>query len=140
MLQSNEKDKIEYVALYCRVANIDQLSGEAVKMQQAQLLRWLGGSGILPKTIHAFADEGNSSQIALTEMMQEMKLHNGKALAVAVSASRFSRNLWTLHSLIQTADEQGILLYTIKEDSVLNKQYHEQTALRAALLKGGAVR
>ena len=139
MLQSNEKDKIEYVALYCRVANASLFSGGAVKMQQAQLLRWLGGSGIFPKTIYTFADEGNSSQTALTEMMQKMKLHSGKALAAAVSVSRFRRNLWTLHSLIQTADEQGILLYTIKENAVLNRQYRAQTALCAALLKGGAV-
>ncbi len=37
MVQSNEKDKIEYVALYCRVANANPFSGEAVKMQQAQM-------------------------------------------------------------------------------------------------------
>ena len=140
MLQPNEKDKIEYVALYCRVANANPFSGEAVKMQQTQMLRWLGSSGISPKSVHTFVDTGNSEQTALTEMMQEMKLHSGKAFVVVVSASRFSRNPWTLHSLIQTADEQGILLYTIKENSVLNKQYHEQTSLCAALLKGGAVR
>ena len=33
MLQSNGKDKIEYVALYCRVATAGQFSDEAVKVQ-----------------------------------------------------------------------------------------------------------
>ena len=38
MLKSNGRDKIEYVALYCRAATTDQFSDEAVKMQEDALL------------------------------------------------------------------------------------------------------
>lgn len=43
MLQSNEKDKIEYVALYCRVENTDQFSDEAVKMSMEHRAALLKG-------------------------------------------------------------------------------------------------
>ena len=43
MLQSNGKDKIEYVALYCRVENTDQFSDEAVKMSMEHRAALLKG-------------------------------------------------------------------------------------------------
>ena len=119
MLQSNGKDKIEYVALYCRVATAGQFSDEAVKMQ---------------------ADKGDPAQDALTEMMQEMKRYGGKTLAAAVSADRFCRNLWKRHCLMQTADAQDTTLYALRENTALNDEAQMQTALCTALLKGGAAR
>lgn len=140
MLQSNEKDKIEYVALYCRVASANQFSDEAVKMQEKQLLHWLSASEINAKGVRVFSDKGNPAQDALNEMMQEVKRYGGKTLAAAVSADRFSRNIWKLDRLIQTADAQGITLYAIRENAVLNDLTQVQTTLCAALLKGGAAR
>ena len=133
MLQSNGKDKIEYVALYCRAATAGQFSDEAVKMQKAELLHWLNA-----KVVRDFADKGNPAQDALTEMMQEMKRYGGKTLAAAVSADRFCRNLWKRHCLMQTADAQDTTLYAIRENSVLNDE--AQMTLCVALLKGGAAR
>ena len=46
MLQSNEKGKNEYVALYCRVANADQLSDEAVKMPMEHCAALLKGGAV----------------------------------------------------------------------------------------------
>ena len=43
MLQSNEKEKNEYVALYCRVANADQFSDEVVKMPMEHCAALLKG-------------------------------------------------------------------------------------------------
>lgn len=43
MLQSNGKDKIEYVTLYCRVENTDQFSDEAVKMPMEHCAALLKG-------------------------------------------------------------------------------------------------
>ena len=43
MLQSNGKDKIEYVTLYCRVENTDQFSDEAVKMSMEHRAALLKG-------------------------------------------------------------------------------------------------
>ena len=46
MLQSNEKDKIEYVALYCRVANANRFSAEAVKMPMEHCAAFLKGGAV----------------------------------------------------------------------------------------------
>ena len=138
MLQSNGKDKIEYVALYCRAATAGQFSDEAVKMQKAELLHWLKASEINAKVVRVFADKGDPAQDALTEMMQEMKRYGGKTLASAVSADRFCRNLWKRHCLMQTADAQDTTLYAIRENAVLNDE--AQMTLCVALLKGGAAR
>ena len=43
MLQSNGKDKIEYVALYCCAENTDQFSDEAVKMSMEHRVALLKG-------------------------------------------------------------------------------------------------
>ena len=138
MLQSNGKDKIEYVALYCRVATAGQFSDEAVKVQEDELLHWLKASEINTKVVRVFADKGNPAQDALTEMMQEMKRYGGKTHAAAVSADRFSRTIWKLDHLIQLADAQDTTLYAIREDAMLNDE--AQMTLCVALLKGGAAR
>lgn len=46
MLQSNEKDKIEYVALYCRVENTNQFSDEAVKTPMEYCAALLKGGAV----------------------------------------------------------------------------------------------
>lgn len=46
MLQSNEKDKIEYVALYRRVENTDQFSDETVKMPMEHCTALLKGGAV----------------------------------------------------------------------------------------------
>lgn len=140
MLQSNGKDKIEYVALYCRAATAGQFSDEAVKMQEDELLHWIKASEINAKVVRIFADKGNPAQDALTEMMQEMKRYGGKTLAAAVSADRFSRNLWKLRCLMQIADAQNTTLYALRENTALNDEAQMQTALCTAFLKGGAAR
>lgn len=138
MLQSNGKDKIEYVALYCRAATAGQFSDEAVKVQEDELLHWLKASEINAKVVRVFADKGNPAQDALTEMMQEMKRYGGETHAAAVSADRFSRTIWKLDHLIQLADAQDTTLYAIREDAMLNDE--AQMTLCVALLKGGPAR
>lgn len=138
MLQSNGKDKIEYVALYCRAATTDQFSDEAVKMQEDALLHRIKASEVNANVVRIFAGKGDPAQDALTKMMQEMKRYGGKTLAAAVSADRFCRNLWKRHCLMQTADAQDTTLYAIRENSVLNDE--AQMTLCVALLKGGAAR
>jgi len=46
MLQSNEKDKIEYVALYCRVENTNQFPDEAVKTPMEHCAALLKGGAV----------------------------------------------------------------------------------------------
>ena len=46
MLQSNEKDKIEYDALYCRIENTDPFSDEAVKMPMEHCAALLKGGAV----------------------------------------------------------------------------------------------
>ena len=138
MLQSNGKDKIEYVALYCRAATAGQFSDEAMKMQKAELLHRIKASEVNANVVRIFAGKGDPAQDALTEMMQEMKRYGGKTLAAVVSADRFCRNLWKRHCLMQTADAQDTTLYAIRENSVLNDE--AQMTLCVALLKGGAAR
>ena len=46
MLQSNEQDKIEYVALYCRIENTDPFSDEAVKMPMEHCAALLKGGAV----------------------------------------------------------------------------------------------
>jgi len=46
MLQSNGKDKIEYVALYCRAATTDQFPDEAVKTPMEHCAALLKGGAV----------------------------------------------------------------------------------------------
>ena len=46
MLQSNEKDKIEYVALYCRVENTNQFPDDAVKTPMEHCAALLKGGAV----------------------------------------------------------------------------------------------
>lgn len=46
MLQSNGKDKIEYVALYCRAATTDQFPDESVKTPMEHCAALLKGGAV----------------------------------------------------------------------------------------------
>lgn len=142
MLQTNKKDnkKIEYIALYCRVATMNQQTDDLLmKAQKHRLLEWATQQGYTSDQVTIISDVGFSGQTLNRPGIQQILFGSPKyAVVAAVKCSRFCRDSALLDKFISLAEAQGTVLYSLDFPISLNQQHREMALVLDALLKGGA--
>ena len=142
MLQTNKKDnkKIEYIALYCRVATPNREASQlAIEGQKKLLTEWALKQGFSQEQIVYLIDIGFSGLTLDRPGIQEFLSGKRNYIAVAaVDFSRFCRDIVLADDLIGYADIQGITLYAVNEKLNLNRWKRRRNQRWYALLKGGA--
>lgn len=104
MFKTNEKDckKIEYVALYCRVASGNtEASNQEIAAQKAKLVDWAKQQGYSSEQMVILVDDGFSGLTLDRPGLQQVFSGNRSyAMLVAVNFSRFGRDLSLVARLV----------------------------------------
>ena len=142
MLKTNEKDnnKIEYIALYCRVDSANsQVNDLGIESQKKRLAQWAEQQGFTHEQIIFLVDSGFSGRtLDRPGIRQFLSGDRRYAIVAAVDFSRFSRDMLLADRLVDYADTQGTTLYSINDEVSLNRWKQERDQFLYVLLKGGA--
>jgi site-specific recombinases, DNA invertase pin homologs len=145
MLQTTVKDtnKIEYVAVYCRTAHLDDMT---IESQKSRLLNAAIQNGFSTEQILFFIDNGysglNLKRPGVKDLLNKLRELPIKWVYVT-NESRIARSFDVIGQFINEVQTAGAKIYSIQagnehdlevEFSVM-KLYREKAS---ALLKGGA--
>lgn len=144
MLQTNQKDynKTEYIALYCRVATMNQQADDLlIEAQKQRLMEWASQHEYKSDQVDIILEIGFSGRTLNRLGIQQIFSGPRKyAVVVAVKSTRFCRDSALLDKLIDMAEVRGTVLYSLDFPVSLNQERRKMAMISDALLKGGAAK
>lgn len=142
MLQTNLKDiqNYKHIALYCRCGCTGPESGQVLRAQQDELLRWAEAIGLPAEKVSVYTDNCTGfydKQHGVHKLLESLKDKDAPVLIAALSSDRFCRSFWQMMALAEQAARCGATLYSVRENIDLTKSAIKLAALHRIALMGG---
>ena len=142
MLQTNLKDiqNYKHIVLYCRCGCTGPESGQVLRTQQDELLRWAEAIGLPAEKVSVYTDNCAGfydKQHGVHKLLESLKDKDVSVLITALSSDRFCRSFWQMMALAEQAARCGATLYSVRENIDLTKSAIKLAALHRIVLMGG---
>lgn len=142
MLQTNLKDiqNYKHIVLYCRCGCTGPESGQVLRTQQDELLRWAEAIGLPAEKVSVYTDNCTGfydKQHGVHKLLESLKDKDAPVLIAALSSDRFCRSFWQMEALAKQAARCGATLYSVRENIDLTKSAIKLAALHRIALMGG---